>query len=57
MKTLAQIVSWTALAVVVLAPILYLAGRLELAPMKLWLNAATALWFIATPLWMERGEV
>lgn len=55
MKTVAQLISWAALAVVVLAPVLYLAGRLGLDSMKLCLNVATVVWFIATPLWMERA--
>jgi hypothetical protein len=56
MKTIAQIISWAALAATILTPMVYLGGKMPLETMKLWLNVATVVWFIATPLWMERGE-
>ncbi|MCX7886408.1 MAG: hypothetical protein N3B01_03995 [Verrucomicrobiae bacterium] len=49
-------ISWVALAMVILAPVLYLAGRMGLEPMKIFLNAATLAWFVATPFWMERAD-
>jgi hypothetical protein len=56
MKTAAQIVSWLALAATILAPMIYLAGTMTLATMITCLNAATIVWFIATPIWMKRSE-
>jgi hypothetical protein len=56
MKTAAQIVSWLALAATILAPMIYLAGTMTLPTMITCLNTATILWFIATPIWMERSE-
>ena len=57
LKTTAQILSWIALAATVITPVVFLAGKLELDTMKLWLTVATIAWFAATPIWMERGEV
>jgi len=56
MKTMAKLVSWLALAATLLTPVIYLAGRMDLAQVKLSLTIATIVWFIATPLWMERGD-
>jgi len=56
MKTMAQIISWIALAATIITPMVFLAGKLELDAMKLWLSVATVVWFVATPIWMERGE-
>ncbi len=53
MKLLAQIASVAALAGTILPAVLFLTGRLDLAAVKAWMLAATVVWFVATPLWME----
>jgi hypothetical protein len=54
MKRIAQVISFGALAGTLLPACLFFAGRLTLPRVKLWLLVAAALWFLATPLWMER---
>lgn len=53
MKRVAQIISYLALAASLAPAVLFFADRIELAPAKNWMLAAAAVWFIATPLWME----
>jgi hypothetical protein len=55
-RLIAPIASALAAALTLLAPGLYLAGKLGPDQMKQWMLAATVVWFIATPLWMERGK-
>jgi hypothetical protein len=57
MRLLLQIVSWTALAATVLAPVLYATGQVELPSTHLVMLLATILWFAATPFWMDRPKV
>jgi hypothetical protein len=54
MKTIAQIASWLALAATILPPALFLGGGMELSQVQSWMLIGTVLWFVATPLWMER---
>ena len=54
--TVARLVSLVALVGTLLPAVLLLAGRLDLSTMKWWMLVATAAWFVATPLWMEREE-
>ncbi len=54
MRVAAQIASSLALAGTILPAVLFFAGRLELDQVKVWMLAATVVWFVATPLWMER---
>jgi len=56
MKLTAQIASALAAALTLLAPSLYFAGKLGPDRMKQWMLAAAIVWFIATPVWMERGK-
>ena len=53
MKRIAQVASAVALVATLVPPCLFFAEQLDLAATKLWLLAATALWFVATPFWME----
>jgi len=53
MKRLAQTLSVAALVAILVPACLFFADRMPLASMQHWLLGATALWFIATPLWME----
>ena len=54
MKTPAQIVSLVALAATIVPSLLYFTGTLEHDAVKWTALAGTAVWFIATPLWMGR---
>jgi TM2 domain-containing membrane protein YozV len=54
MQTIAKAVSAVALVGTIAPSILFFSGAMELATMKGWMLAATVLWFIATPLWMDR---
>ena len=53
MKRIAQVISYLALAATLLPAVLFFADKLELPLAKLWLLVAAAVWFVATPLWME----
>jgi high-affinity nickel permease len=52
-RTLTQIISWLALAGVIVPPVLFLAGHLTLDTVKQWMLAATIVWTVATPFWMK----
>ncbi len=54
MKTPAQIASLVALAATIVPSLLYFTGTLEHDAVKWTALAGTAVWFIATPLWMGR---
>lgn len=56
MKSFAQIISWLALAGVIVPPLLFMANTLTLTQVKTWMLIATIVWFIATPIWMERRK-
>jgi hypothetical protein len=53
MKRIAQVISYLALASTLLPAVLFFTDKLELPLAKLWLLVAAAVWFVATPLWME----
>ena len=52
-----QIVSWTALAATALAPVLYVAGQVELPHLKLVMLLAAIAWFATAPFWIGRPKV
>jgi hypothetical protein len=54
MRALARFVSLVALVGTIVPPLLFFAGRMDLAATKWWMLAATVAWFVATPLWMDR---
>jgi len=54
MKTILKIISALALAMLVVAPSLFYAGRISLEQNKHLLLAATIVWFAASPFWMLR---
>lgn len=56
MKTVAQIVSWLALAAVFVPSIAFLAGAMPLSAVKTWMLVATIVWFASAPLWMDRAN-
>lgn len=53
MKRIVEILSWLALAVTLAPAGLFFADHLDLAQAQAWMLAGTALWFLATPFWME----
>ena len=56
MKTLAQIISWLALAATIIPALMYLTGGIELDRVKLWMLVATVVWFVTVPIWMGRQK-
>ena len=54
MRSIAKAVSVVALAGTLLPPLLFFTDRISLDSLKLWLLLATIVWFLATPLWMDR---
>ena len=54
MRRILQVVSWLALAGTVLPSCLYLADSLDLDSVKTAMLVSTVVWFVATPLWLER---
>ena len=54
MKTIAVTASMIALAGTILPAGLFMAGRLDLDAVKLWMLVATVVWFVATPVWMTQ---
>ena len=54
MKRIARLVSLVALVGTIAPPVMFFYGHMELDIMKGWMLAATVVWFIATPLWMDR---
>jgi hypothetical protein len=57
MRVLLQFVSWAALAVTALAPVLYVGGQVSLPRTQLIMLLATIAWFATTPFWMGRPKV
>jgi hypothetical protein len=55
MMVAARVVSWGSLIALVLAPALFLAGRMDLGPVKGVQLGATFVWFVAAGLctWKE----
>ena len=52
MKIVLKVISYLALAMVVLAPALFYAERISLEQNKVLLLAATIVWFATSPFWM-----
>ena len=48
-----QIVSWVALAGVLLPAMLYLTDAMALGTVKTWMLISTIVWFATVPLWMD----
>ncbi len=53
MKRTAQIISFVALALSALAPLLFFYDKLELSHAKACLLAGALIWFVTAPAWME----
>ncbi len=58
MRPILKIVSLLSLIALILPPILFLAGRMELDPVKWYMLLATIVWFVtATPvMWREERQ-
>ncbi len=54
MIALARLLSWLALAGSIVPALLFVNDRITLDRAKLWMLAATVVWFATAPLWMER---
>ena len=54
MRKWLQLLSWSALALVILPPMFYLAGLVEKDSMKFWMTVGTVVWFATVPWWMGR---
>ncbi len=56
MKKIAEIISYLALVLVVLAPSLFYAEKITLAANKQLMLAATIVWFASALLWIGREK-
>jgi len=54
MRVIAQLISWIALAGVIVPPLAFLAGSLGLPEVKTWMLFCSVLWFVTVPWWMGR---
>jgi hypothetical protein len=53
-RRIAQLASLAALVGTISPPVLYFVNRIALDVAQGWMLAATVVWFVATPLWMDR---
>jgi hypothetical protein len=49
-------ISYVLLVVLLLAPLLFFAGKIDLAQSTRCLNIATLGWFLTAPFWMNRAK-
>jgi hypothetical protein len=54
LSRLARVVSLLALAGTILPSVLFILDRLSLPQVHFWMLAATIIWYITAPLWMDR---
>jgi hypothetical protein len=54
MMKILKTISLLSLLLLILAPLAYLQGRLQLDTTKTWLIVATLVWFVSAPFWMNR---
>ena len=55
-RIVAQTISWTAMAGIVVPGAIFLAGSVDLDQVKYIMLVSTVVWFVATPLWMGLGK-
>jgi hypothetical protein len=55
MRQAAYIVSMIALVATVAPAFVYFAGRITMEQMKMAMDVAMIVWFVATPLWMGKA--
>jgi hypothetical protein len=53
-KRIARLASLAALVGTITPPILFFTSQMTLDATKAWMLAATVVWFVATPIWMDR---
>ena len=56
LRRVAQAASWLALAGTILPSMIFLAGKMEMDPMKTGMLVTTLVWFTVAPLWMGRAS-
>lgn len=56
MKKILMILSYLALVALILAPCLFWMGKIDLRGNIIGMNAATVLWFVTAPFWMEKKK-
>ncbi|WP_372808004.1 hypothetical protein [Pontiella sp.] len=56
MKKVLEIISYLALALIVVAPSLFYAQKIDLAMNKLLMTSATVVWFATAIFWMGREK-
>lgn len=56
MTIIPKIISWIALLIVVVVPLLYLKGSMELPTVKNWLLIATIVWFVSASFYMWKDD-
>jgi hypothetical protein len=56
MKKIAEIISYLSLVMIVLAPLLFYAGRVTLDCNKTLMLVATVIWFVSALCWMGRDK-
>ena len=54
MKTIAVAASAIALAGTIVPAGWFMAGRMELDAMKLWMLVSTVVWFVTAPVWLKQ---
>lgn len=54
MRLTLQLISFAALAATIAPPVMFLVSGGSLDAVKVWMLGATVVWFVVTPLWMER---
>ncbi len=56
MKKFIPLISWLALAAVIIPPLLYLGGSMDKPAMKNWMLLGTIVWFLTAPIWMGKSR-
>ena len=54
MKLVLKVISYIALAVLIVPPVLVYLQKMELATCKHWMLVGTVGWFALAPFWMDR---
>jgi hypothetical protein len=56
MKSIAKIVSWLSLVVLMVPVILLMMGRTDLDTVKIVMNICTVVWFATASIWMWNSD-
>ena len=56
-QLIAKIISLLVLVALIAPSIMYLAGKIELDQVKIWMTVSTIVWFISASLWMWKEKV